>query len=764
MRTAVTTAVLLLAACLSGADLPLGLIEKVEKDAVLVRFDAAARIAAGQMVALYGPGSLVKHPLTKKVVSEERKLLAKAQVLGPEGGLVRVRVLWAGDGVMPEVGWDCVPLPGEAAPNGPPAATAEIKPVTVAGGASVLIKVPVADPDNDPRICTWELVGPAGRCGRLDARTTAIPETVWTAPAVAPEGGVSLRLTVRDPLGQAVVVVVPLAVQGSGDLRAKKVFAAFGADQEPAWKAIERGEDGSWIGIDEGGRVMRGAAGWLTAQAVALAGDTAPRKAVAAQLRGKEILVLDASRQQVAVFTDAGAPRRVLGGLSAPTDFAVAGDGTVVVADAAAGGVMVFEPSGRFRARAGRSGGDDGFTREAPSRVCLDADGGIVALDVEARRLHRYSRDLRRLDTWTVTGDPKVAPVDISWHPRGLLVLLADGSVQLYGVKGTVSESWKPASQTGLAEDLGEALAITSDPNGEAVVTLKGAVAVRHAVDGRVSGLRGPQLRRSQSQWVADGQGRTIGLDPDSSQLWIYDAEGWRIARAGGRIREGGPFDRAKEIAGTPDGLVLAAIDSSKKCILRFDTRDWRKPPLVFGNEGKNDGQFDTPVAIALDEAGRTYVLDSELYRVSVFDAGGQFLFAFGERGTAPNQLDEPTRLAVAADGATAWIHDEDRYEMKKYVLDQAAKTGKHAATGGGKGSEPGQFRGVAAMAADRTGLLQVLDTSRGDWQLIDFRGPSLLSLAVRKNEELLRSATTLTVSPDGQAWLVGAGALVGMR
>lgn len=762
MRSVAT--IILLAASLGGAELPLGLVEKADKDVVLVRFDAAARLAAGQMAALYGPGSVVKHPLTRKVVTEDRKLLAKAQVVAADGQLTRLRVLWRAEGATPEAGWDCVPLPGEAAPNSPPAATAEIKPVAAAGGATVAIRVPIADADGDPLLCTWELAGPAGRCGRLDARVTTSPEIAWTAPAI-PADGMALKLTVRDPLGQEAAVSIPLTVQGADDPRhARKVFAALGADQDPAWAALERADDGSWIGIDDAGRLVRAAPGWLTTQVIAPAGDAAPRKAVAIQLRNHEIHVLDAGRQQVAVFSESGQPKRVLGGLSSPTDLAVAADGTTAVADAGSGGVMVFEPSGRFRVRAGRSGGDDGFGRDAPTRVCFGGEGEIIALDAEARRVHRYARDMRRLDTWTVTGDPKVAAVDIAWHPRGLAVLLADGSVQLYSAKGTVAETWKSAAQSGLGDELGEARTIGTDPSGEAIVTYRGAVAARHAADGRTTGLRGPQLRRSQSLWVADGLGRTIGLDTDYSVLWTYDAEGWRIARAGGRVKDGGPFGRAKLIAGAPDGSAVAVFDSDKESIVRLDPRDWRKPPVVFGSRGTNSGQFKSPVSIALDEAGRTYVLDSDLYRVSVFDPSGQFLFAFGEKGSAPNQLDDPVLVAVAADGSMAWIHDEDRYEMKKYVLDQAAKTGTHAATAGGKGSEPGQFRGVAAMAADRGGLLHVLDTSRGDWQIVDFRGPSLLPLFARKNEDVLRNASTLAVSPDGQDWLAGAGTLIGLR
>lgn len=760
-------AALIAAACCAGADLPLGLVERVDKDAVAARFDAAARIAPGQMVALYGPGAVVKHPLTGKVVTENRKLLAKAQVLGADGPLLKLRVLWKADGVAAaEAGWDAVPLPGEAAPNGPPALTAAVPAVTAAPGTTVTIKIPVADPDGDPLSCAWELAGAAGRCGRLDSHISALPEVVWTAPAAAPEGGIQLKLVVRDPLGQEVAVAVPLALAGNDDPhRPRKAFAAYGYGQEPTWVGMARGDDGTWIGIDDGGKVLRVAAGWAQSAAVAFAGESAPRKPLTVALRGKELYVLDAGKQQVAVFTDSGSPRRVLAGLAAPTDLAVGADGSVWVADAGSGGVMAFEPNGRFRARLGRNAGEDGFTRYAPTRVCLAPDGTVVALDPEARRLQRYGSDLRRLDTWTITGDPKLAPVDIAWHPRGLLVLLADGSVQLFGGKGTVAETWKPAAASGLLEDPGEAATIDVDPSGETVVAYprNGALAL-HAGDGRLLGVRAPGLRRSQSAWAVDGLGRSLGLDTDYGVVWVYDGEGWRTARAGGRARDGGPFSQAGAMAASPDGSALAVIDADKRSVIRFDGHDWRKAPLVFANRGKNNGQLESPVSIALDEAGRCYVLDEDQYRVSVFAPSGDFLFAFGEKGKDASQLYEPKQVAVAPDGSAAWVYDENHYELKKFALDQAAKSAKHVATAGGKGYDPGQFRSVVAMAVDRGGLLHACDDSRGDWQLLDFRGSSLIAVQARKAEEVFRGMKTMAVSPDGQVWLAGGGALTGLR
>ena len=74
----------LLSAVLTAAELPLGVVEKVEAQQVLVRFDANVHLLPGSMLALYGAGRVEKHPLTKEVIIEARKLQAKAQILAVE--------------------------------------------------------------------------------------------------------------------------------------------------------------------------------------------------------------------------------------------------------------------------------------------------------------------------------------------------------------------------------------------------------------------------------------------------------------------------------------------------------------------------------------------------------------------------------------------------------------------------------------------------------------------------------------------------------
>ncbi|XP_066265862.1 tripartite motif-containing protein 3-like [Branchiostoma lanceolatum] len=79
-------------------------------------------------------------------------------------------------------------------------------------------------------------------------------------------------------------------------------------------------------------------------------------------------------------------------------------------------------------------------------------------------------------------------------------------------------------------------------------------------------------------------------------------------------------------------------------------------PVLRFGEEGSQEGQFDTPRDVEV-RGDRLYVADAENERVQVFDLSGNFCFSFPTTGN-------PVGLAVQTDGTIVVNCDE---EVKKF-------------------------------------------------------------------------------------------------
>jgi DNA-binding beta-propeller fold protein YncE len=750
---------------LAAAELPLGVVEQADKGMALIRFDASVRLLPGSMVAIYGPGPVKKHPLTKEVLVEERVVVAKAQVVdAADPARVSVRLTWSA--TAPVAGYDVVPLPKEAAPNAAPALTGAVPTISAPAEGTVKVAVPLADPDGDVVSYRWEFEGPVGQCGTLSARTGTVPEIVWTAPGVA--GKATLLVTARDALGQELVTRVPLIITAEDNWRARepKAFAKLGAGRQPSLVEVVREPAGTWLGITSDGVVERFSAGWLSSAPVAFAKDKGPSRPVMAQTIGKELHVLDSGRRAVVVFGADGNPLRQYGANSSPSDLVIAPDGTAFIADQDGGGVLVYEANGAFRLRLGRAGkGTDAFS--GLTRLALGAGGELYCLDATQGQVQRFDRFHRRLPTWQLQTDAKNPPVDIAVHAKGVLILLTSGQILVADAKGQTSQAWKGLGDVGLVARAGLASAFTVDAAGEVFVTYPdyGHVA-RYSADGVFNGVAGAALW-TQSVYALDGQGRVLGLDQATGALALFDRDGFLLGRVGGLVRSGGVLARAGAMAVAPDGQSAVVLDPSEMHVVRYDLTDAKAKPLVFAQPGKNNGQFLAPHAVAMDAAGRSYVLDTKQHRVQVFDAAGSFLFGFGryERGKQPDELIEPIHLAVSAPGDAAYVYDYDTYEVKKFALDQGKKEGVHVNNAGGKGSGPGQFRSVIGLAADRLGLLYVLDEGREDLQVIDFRGSNAVAGPVRKITDLgMTEASQLAVSPDGRFMVAADGVLAGWR
>ena len=111
---------------------------------------------------------------------------------------------------------------------------------------------------------------------------------------------------------------------------------------------------------------------------------------------------------------------------------------------------------------------------------------------------------------------------------------------------------------------------------------------------------------------------------------YIHDAEGWRVQSFPLSSRQGGVLETPTYWAISPDGQTLSVIDTRRYALAIYDLSNLRVPPLVIGQRGRNNGQFNQPTAVAVDAMGRSYVADKSNHNVSVFGKDGSFLFRFG--------------------------------------------------------------------------------------------------------------------------------------
>lgn len=179
-----------------------------------------------------------------------------------------------------------------------------------------------------------------------------------------------------------------------------------------------------------------------------------------------------------------------------------------------------------------------------------------------------------------------------------------------------------------------------------------------------------------------------------------------------------------------PAGYVLgrcSAVATNAKGEVYLFHRG-KHPVLCVDTDGRFLRAWDgDPVGTAhgmrVDRGGHVWVTDIGRHRVLKFDPHGKLLLALGtgQKGTGPDQFDQPTDIAFGADGA---IYVSDGYGNSRVVKFSA--DGRFEKTWGRRGKEPGEFHTPHAIVFDKLGRLLVGDRENDRIQVFDTEGQPL--------------------------------------
>ena len=204
--------------------------------------------------------------------------------------------------------------------------------------------------------------------------------------------------------------------------------------------------------------------------------------------------------------------------------------------------------------------------------------------------------------------------------------------------------------------------------------------------------------------WVADGDNNRFQIfAPDGSLLEVWGTPGSGEGEFDFTTIGWGGYDQGA-IAFAPDGAFYVA-DPGNHRIQKFGPD--RGFLTAWGSEGREPGQFNTPIDLVVDGQGRVYVVDS--YRnvapadpgtgaVQVFDADGRFLAEWGERGAEPGQLDDPFGIGLDPDG-TLLVAEFDNNRVQRFTPEGEVLDGW-----GGYGIADGEFVWAMDAAVDAAG------------------------------------------------------------
>ncbi len=261
------------------------------------------------------------------------------------------------------------------------------------------------------------------------------------------------------------------------------------------------------------------------------------------------------------------------------------------------------------------------------------------------------------------------------------------------------------------------------------------------------------------SIWVADG-------DNHRFQIFAPDGtfrEAWGTTGSGEgefdftTIGWGGNHEAA--IAFASDGAFYVT-DTGNHRIQKFGPD--RGFLTAWGSEGRELGQFDTPIDVVVDGQGRVYVLDSFRNNppadpgtgaVQVFDADGRFLAAWGEYGKEPGQITGPFGIGLDPDG-TLLVAEFDNNRVQRFTPEGELLDGW-----GEYGWKEGEFVWAMDAAVNAAGRVFVTDYSNARVQVFDRDGRFLAAWGKPGSDPgQFASALGVAVGGGGIVYVTDAG------
>ena len=154
-----------------------------------------------------------------------------------------------------------------------------------------------------------------------------------------------------------------------------------------------------------------------------------------------------------------------------------------------------------------------------------------------------------------------------------------------------------------------------------------------------------------------------------------------------------------------------------------------------FDQEGRFLGAFETdpmPGGLALDKDGLLYVTHMMKHKVAVYDPAGKLVREFGKQGSAPGEFDQPGGIAFGRDGSV-YVADQANQRVQRLSPqgEPISAWGKHGmATGefGGNSSPRGRGGGPHFLAFNSQGDLYTTEASVGRVQKFNPDGTFLLA------------------------------------
>ena len=176
-----------------------------------------------------------------------------------------------------------------------------------------------------------------------------------------------------------------------------------------------------------------------------------------------------------------------------------------------------------------------------------------------------------------------------------------------------------------------------------------------------------------------------------------------------------------------------------------------------FGSYGTEPEEMIDPTGIAVDAQGRVWVADDENDRVDkwrITVLRPTFSSSFGSAGTGNGEFDEPTGIAVNPINGTVVVSDEKNNRVQEF-----SESGAFVRTFGIEGTGNGDFKEPRGVAVDSKGNIWVTDTGNDRIEEFNEKGEYLAQFGTKgTGNGDFTEPKGLAVDSKGNIWVADSG------
>jgi len=398
------------------------------------------------------------------------------------------------------------------------------------------------------------------------------------------------------------------------------------------------------------------------------------------------------------------------GEFETPWGIAAAPDGSIYVSSVDSSIIQKLTPDGQYILHWGDVGSDAGEFH-IPYGIAVDSNGDVYITDHVNERVQKFDSEGNYLLHWGTGGSGNgqfLAPTGIAIGADGVVYVADSGNhrIQMFNSAGHYLGKWGQSGSDAGDIDMPDGIAAGSD--GTIYVVEEGNTRVQaFTADGE-----------SLFYWSNDLRGRFavatgFTVTPDGS-VYIGDYFVQSIQKF--TLEGPGQFDYAfdeiwKDLTDDVIPIHLAS-DQYGDIYVADDLGDTvRKYPLdenllpsQWGAPGNGPGEFDRPLAVAIDDDGFVYVADLENHRIQKLTSTGQYLMQWGSFGTGPGQFNYPIGIAVTEN--LVYVADAENHRVQMFDTN-----GLYLGQWGSYGTGPSEFNFPHRVAIDSNGYVFITDT-----------------------------------------------------